>query len=207
MVGREGILSPPPGWLAELAALCRRHGALLIADEVFTGVGRTGSFWACQAEGVVPDLLCCGKALGGGVPVAALLGPHDLLAVWNAPGEARHTATFVAHPQACAALNAVLAIVDRERLVERAARLGAELGDRLRAQVDGPPVRGRGLAWAIEAPDASIATRWVAELLEQGVLALAGGPAGCVLQLTPPLVITEAQLDHALQVLGAVVSG
>jgi acetylornithine/succinyldiaminopimelate/putrescine aminotransferase len=197
LVGREGILPPPPGWLAELAGLCRRTGALLIADEVFTGVGRTGTFWACAAEGVAPDLVCCGKALGGGMPVAAVLGRREVLEAWAAPGEARHTATFVAHPLACAAVEAVLQVVDEERLVARAHQLGVWLAERLPASAGGHPVRGRGLAWAIEAPDAASASRWTDRLLDGGVVALAGGPEGRVLQVTPPLVVTEQQLEHA----------
>ncbi|HVS15427.1 MAG TPA: aspartate aminotransferase family protein [Thermoanaerobaculia bacterium] len=206
VIGREGILLPPAGWLAELADLCRRHGALLIADEVFTGIGRTGRFWACEEEGVTPDLLCCGKALGGGLPLAAVLASSELLAVWEGPGEARHTATFVAHPVACAAASAVLEVVDDERLVERARRLGGWLGERLRAAAKDQLVRGRGLAWAVEAPDAARAHRWVDGLLDRGVVALAGGPEGRVLQVTPPLVVTEGQLEHALAALAEVVA-
>ena len=206
IVGREGILLPPAGWLAELAELCRRHQVPLIVDEVFTGLGRTGVWWACAAESVVPDLLCCGKALAGGLPIAAVLARPELFEVWRSPGEARHTATFVAHPLACAAVPVVLSILDRERLVERAAALGERLGEALRGVAGARTVRGRGLAWAVVGRDREQATRWSAALLDRGFLALAGGPAGDVLQLTPPLTIAEAQLDAAIEALAAVLA-
>lgn len=123
MLGREGIVPPPAGWLAELAALARAHDALFVADEIFTGFGRTGADFAVTRHGVVPDLVCCGKALGGGLPIAAVLGRRELLAAWPAQGEAIHTGTFLAHPLACAAALETLAILAEERLAERAAQI------------------------------------------------------------------------------------
>lgn len=206
MVGREGIVPPPAGWLTELAALCRRHDALLIADEIFTGVGRTGTFWAGDVEGIRPDVLCCGKAIAGGLPIAAAIARREVFAAWETPGEARHTATFLAHPLACRAVTAVLQVVERERLVERAATLGRRLGERLHAAAAGREVRGRGMAWAVVGSEPQDATRWADALLERGVLALAGGAQGRVLQVTPPLTIAEAQLDHAIDELAAVLA-
>jgi 4-aminobutyrate aminotransferase-like enzyme len=204
VVGREGVLLPPPGWLAALAASCRRAGVPLIADEIFTGFGRTGTLFAVEAEGVRPDLLCCGKALGGGLPVAAVLGRRDLFRCWETEGEARHTATFLANPLACAAALAVLDVLEEERLPARAASLGAAVGERLaalrgRSAVIG--VRGCGLLWGIELASAALAKRWTAAARERGVLFLAGGPEGRVAQVVPPLTITEAQLGAALAVL------
>ncbi len=121
IVGREGVLIPPTGWLSGLAALCRKHGALLIADEIFTGFGRTGRLFAVDPEGVRPDVLCCGKALGGGLPIAAVIARRDLFRCWETPGEALHTATFLANPLACAAALAVLDILQEEDLPARAA--------------------------------------------------------------------------------------
>ncbi|HSF39398.1 MAG TPA: aspartate aminotransferase family protein, partial [Thermoanaerobaculia bacterium] len=114
IVGREGVLVPPAGWLPAVAEICRRHSVLLIADEIFTGFGRTGRIFAVEHEEVRPDLLCCGKALGGGLPVAAVLGRRDLFRCWETPGEARHTATFLANPVACAAALAALDVLEEE---------------------------------------------------------------------------------------------
>lgn len=205
IVGREGVLLPPPGWLAALADLCRQAGVLLIADEIFTGFGRTGTLFAVEAEGVRPDLLCCGKALGGGLPIAAVLGRRDLFRCWETPGEARHTATFLANPLACAAALAVLDILDEEDLAARAMRLGAWTGERLAALRNLSPavtaVRGRGLLWGIELATSGAAKAWVSAAQERGVLFLAGGPEGRVAQVVPPLTIPEEQLDSALGIL------
>jgi 4-aminobutyrate aminotransferase-like enzyme len=205
IVGREGILLPPPGWLPAVARLCREAGALLIADEIFTGFGRTGTLFACQAEGVQPDLLCCGKALGGGLPIGAVLARRNLFTVWRTAGEALHTSTFLANPIACAAALAVLDILDTRRLPARAARLGTRLARRL-AQWPGrhPRVlatRGRGLLWAVELRTRPAAAALVATARSRGLLLLAGGPAGTVVQLVPPLTISERQLIHALDLI------
>ncbi|HEX2644411.1 MAG TPA: aspartate aminotransferase family protein [Thermoanaerobaculia bacterium] len=206
IVGREGVLIPPDGWLAEVARLARAAGALLIADEIFTGFGRTGALFAVEAEGVRPDLLCCGKALGGGLPIAAVIGSRPLFRVWETAGEALHTATFLGHPLACAAALATLDILEEERLPERAARLGETLGARLAAWPGRFPdavtaVRGRGLLWGIELASRGLAHDWTAAVWRRGVLLLAGGPQGRVAQIVPPLTISEAQLDAALRIL------
>jgi 4-aminobutyrate aminotransferase-like enzyme len=205
IVGREGVLPPPPGWLAAVAALCRRAATPLAVDEIFTGFGRTGTLFAVDAEGVRPDLLCCGKALGGGLPIAAVVGRRSLLGCWETPGEARHTATFVANPLACAAALAVLDVLLEEDLPARAARLGEELGRRLAAWPQRFPavaaVRGRGLLWGVELASREAAKRWVEAALQRGVLLLAGGPEGKVAQLVPPLTIAEPQLAAALEIL------
>jgi acetylornithine/succinyldiaminopimelate/putrescine aminotransferase len=204
ILGREGIVLPPAGWLADLAALARRHRALLAVDEIFTGFGRSGRLFAVEHEGVRPDLLCCGKALGGGMPIAAVVARRDLLANWATSGEALHTATFVAHPAACSAALAVLEALRRERLPQRAARLGAALGKRLAPLAEHPgvrAVRGRGLLWAIEVEDAPTAAAVSEGALRAGVILLAGGPEGRVLQIAPPLVITERQLAVAVDAL------
>ncbi|HEV3458492.1 MAG TPA: aspartate aminotransferase family protein [Thermoanaerobaculia bacterium] len=205
IVGREGVLPPPPGWLAAVAGLCRQAGALLVADEIFTGFGRTGWLFAVEGEGVRPDLLCCGKALGGGLPIAAVLARRPLFRVWSTRGEALRTSTFLANPVACAAAMAVLDVLEQERLPARAARLGAGLGARLagwperfQAVAD---VRGRGLLWGIELRSRQAAAAWVAAARRRGVLILAGGPDGKVAQLVPPLSIADAQLTGALDLL------
>lgn len=198
VVGREGVIFPPPGWLAELSRLCQEKGTLLIADEVFTGFGRTGRLFAVEHEGVRPDLLCCGKALGGGMPIAAVLGRRDLFRCWATEGEALHTATFVANPVACAAALAALDVIEQEDLPARAAWLGEWVGERLS---EWPGVRGRGLLWGVELPTAEAARKWTAAALERGVILLAGGPEGRVAQIVPPLTIPEEMLRRALEIL------
>jgi 4-aminobutyrate aminotransferase-like enzyme len=205
IVGREGVLIPPAGWLAGLAESCRRHGALLIADEIFTGFGRTGRLFAVEQEGVRPDVLCCGKALGGGLPIAAVIARRELFRSWDSPGEARHTATFLANPLSCAAALATLDILQEEGLPARAVRLGEELGERLATWPDRFPaveeVRGRGLLWGIQFRTAEAAKVWMLEAWSRGVLLLAGGPEGRVAQLVPPLTIREEQLAAAVGIL------
>jgi 4-aminobutyrate aminotransferase-like enzyme len=200
IVGREGILVPPPGWLAEVAESCRRHGALLIADEIFTGFGRTGRLFAVEHDGVRPDILCCGKALGGGMPIAAVLARRDLFRVWETKKEALHTATFVANPVACAAALAALSVIEDEDLPARAARMGEWVGKRL-ASWPVAAVRGRGLVWGVEMETAETARIWTGKALERGVLLLAGGPEGKVAQIVPPLTIEEDLLEKALDIL------
>ncbi len=205
IVGREGVLVPPAGWLPALAEACQSVGALLIADEVFTGFGRTGTLFAVEADGVRPDLLCCGKALGGGLPIAAVIARRDLFRCWETPGEARHTATFVANPLACAAALAVLDILEEEDLTTRAVRLGAGVAERLAGWRERFPavsdVRGRGLLWGVELASKDLAKRLTSEALARGLLLLAGGPEGRVAQIVPPLLIPEPLLDAALTIL------
>jgi 4-aminobutyrate aminotransferase-like enzyme len=205
VVGREGVLVPPPGWLAELAAAARAAGALLVVDEIFTGFGRTGPRFAVDRDGVRPDLLCLGKALGGGLPIAAVVGRREVMEVWRTAGEALHTATFLAHPLACAAALATLDVLEEERLVARARALGDTLGPRLAALAGGRAAvvatRGVGALWALELASAGIARRLVDACRARGVLVLAGGPEGRVVALAPPLVLTDAQLAASLAAL------
>ena len=205
IVGREGVLVPPTGWLPAVAEICRRGSVLLIVDEIFTGFGRTGRTFAVEHEEIRPDLLCCGKALGGGLPIAAVLARRDLFRCWETPGEARHTATFLANPLACAAALAALDILEEKNLPARAARQGENLGARLRTWPDRFPaveeVRGRGLLWGIQLRSQDLAKEWAGKAWERGVLLLAGGPEGRVAQIVPPLTITEEQLRVAVEIL------
>jgi 4-aminobutyrate aminotransferase-like enzyme len=211
IVGREGVLLPPLGWLAAVTAACRRHHVPLIADEIFTGLGRTGRLWAVDHDAVRPDLLCCGKALGGGLPIAAVVGRRDLMAAWQTPGEALHTSTFVANPVACAAALAVLDVLEEEKLTERARSLGDEVvRPRLSTWPESFPivreVRGTGLLWGVELATREAAKTLVENALGQGVLLLAGGPEGRVAQIVPPLTITRRQLAAALDLLASVLA-
>jgi acetylornithine/succinyldiaminopimelate/putrescine aminotransferase len=206
--GRAGVVLPPPGWLAALARLARRHGALLVADEILTGGGRTGPLFACTAEGVEPDLLCCGKALGGGLPLAAVVGRAEVLAAWPAAGEALHTATFLAHPLACAAALAALRELRSPAFARRATRLAGDLAAAAQALGRAPGVvatRGRGLLWGVELATPGAAVAWSRALAGRGVMALPAGEDGRVLELLPPAVLTRRQLAAAVAALTATV--
>lgn len=209
IVGREGVLIPPEGWLASLRDAAREVGAVLAIDEIFTGFGRTGRMFACEHDGVEPDLLCCGKALGGGLPIGAVVGRRDLMAAWDDPGEARHTATFVAHPLACAAALAVLDLIDPP-LLDRVVATGRHLARRVETWPGRfeavRSVRGRGMLFGIDLRDRATAGRAMIEARRRGVLWLAGGPEGRTAQLVPPLVATTADLDEALDRLEATLS-
>lgn len=203
IAGREGVLYPRSGWLQMLSHVCRDHDVVLIADEILTGFGRTGSLFAVQAEDIQPDLICCGKALAGGLPIGAVLGGRSLMASWEVEGEALHTATFLANPLSCAAALAVLGILEEEGLIDRAAALGETVGSRLRQWESSPQVaqiRGRGLLWGIEM-EGGLAATIAAKALRRGVLVLPSGPEGRVLQICPPLTIARSQLDESLSIL------
>lgn len=203
IVGREGVLVPPAGWLSGLASLCRGAGALLILDEILTGFARTGRTFACDHEAVRPDLLCCGKALGGGLPIAAVVGRAAVMDAWRTGGEALHTGTFVAHPLACAAALVTLEVLVEERLAARAGELGESLVTVLAPAVPpGVVLRGRGALWGLELPTAAAAARLVARLRQRGLLLLCGGPSGTVVELLPPLVLGDEQLAFALAAIG-----
>lgn len=210
VIGREATRWPPDGWLAGLAAACRERNVVLAVDEIFTGFGRCGEWFVSAEAGIEPDLICCGKALGGGLPIAAVLGEKEIMASWETEGEARHTATFVAHPLACAAALATLDAIENEGLVERAQEMGRRLGHRLEpleqhhSVVD---VRGKALLWGVDLDTPKRAAGLCRHLLERGVIALSGGAAtGTVLQIAPPLVVTEGQLDYAADSLVEAVS-
>ncbi|MXX63394.1 MAG: aspartate aminotransferase family protein [Holophagales bacterium] len=209
VIGREATRWPPPGWLPALGELCRRHEVVLAVDEIFTGFGRCGAWFVCREAGLEPDLVCCGKALGGGLPIAAVLGRKEVMDAWRSEGEARHTATFVAHPLACAAAVATLEVIESEDLVDRALTVGNRFGQALESLKTRPGVidiRGQGLLRAIELDSPIRAQALSRNLLHRGLIALAGGASGTVLQLSPPLVITEQQLDHAVAVLHEVLA-
>ncbi|MDF2712608.1 MAG: ornithine--oxo-acid transaminase, partial [Nonomuraea muscovyensis] len=195
--GEAGVLVPPDGYLTQVRELCTAEGILMIADEIQSGLGRTGETFACDHEGVVPDMYVLGKALGGGVvPVSAIAANTDVLGVIK-PGQ--HGSTFGGNPLACAVGNAVIEILNTGEYQERAARLGEVLHARLREMVgEGVvTVRGRGL-WAGVDIDPSLATgREVSQaLMERGVLAK--DTHGSTIRLAPPIVISEEDLLWAV---------
>lgn len=200
--GRGGLVFPPPGFVAELRRVADEVGALLVADEVYTGLGRTGRWLACEHEGVVPDVVALGKALGGGLPLSACVGRAEVVRRWPASrGEALHTSTHLGNPVTCAAGLAVLRTLERDALVARSAEVGARFLARLREQLAPSSrvreVRGRGLLVAIELDAAPVARALVGDLLRSGWITLGEGPEGRTLALTPPLTISEPLLDAA----------
>jgi ornithine--oxo-acid transaminase len=194
--GEAGVRIPPAGYLAGARRLCRERGALLCLDEVQTGLGRTGRWFAWQHEEARPDLLVLGKALSGGVyPVSCLCADADVMDVFG-PGS--HGSTYGGNPLAAAACVAALAVIEEERLPERAAALGASALARLRAGLRAPgiaDVRGRGLMMAVEYRQ-PVAARAVRALAAAGILAK--DTRGRVVRLMPPLVVGEDVLAQAL---------
>jgi ornithine--oxo-acid transaminase len=201
--GEAGVVVPPPGYLAAVRELCTAHGALMIADEIQSGLGRTGATFACEHEGVRPDMYLLGKALGGGiVPVSAVVSSRAVLGVFQ-PGQ--HGSTFGGNPLACAVGREVIALLATGEYQERSAKLGAHLHDRLSALPGDvvAQVRGRGLWAGIEFT--SLSGRVACErLAAHGVLAK--DTHGTAIRLAPPLMISEPDLDWGLDQLEAVVS-
>jgi 4-aminobutyrate aminotransferase-like enzyme len=216
---RGGINVPPPEFLPLLRELCDEHGALLILDEIYTGFGRTGKWFACEHSGVVPDLICLGKALTGGFPLSACVGRAELMdAAWPAStGEAVHTSTFLGHPVGCAMALAQIKEIERLKLPEHSAGLGkfllAELASiknsKLKTQNS---ARGLGLMAGIELaspagkPATATALAAIKRLLHRGYIFLPEGEHANVISFTPPLTITKAQLTRAVHALQKVLA-
>lgn len=204
--GEGGVLPAPPSFLEGLRELTQRHGALLMIDEIQTGVGRTGRFLGIHHHKVQPDAISMAKALGGGVPIGAMLCREELAGALP-PGS--HGSTFGGNPLASSVGLAVLAEVEAQGLVAHAATLGAYLHERLSdLQARLPSVvaaRGQGLLQALVLADSIDARSVVTELREAGVLVTVAGAQA--LRISPPLIITKEQLDEGLAILQAVLEG
>jgi len=207
--GEAGFIVPPPGYLSGVREFTRAHGILLIADEIQTGMARTGDMFACDHEGVVPDLITTAKALGGGLPISALTGRAELMDTVPAGGLG---GTYAGNPLACAAALGVLEAIERDKLVERARHIESMTMPRLAALKDANgvvgDVRGRGAMLALEFvtpgtkdPAPGIAAAVAARCHSAGVFVLVCGTYGNVIRLLPPLVIEDALLNDALTVL------
>lgn len=202
--GEGGVVLPPDGYLRQVAALCREHGALFVLDEVQTGMGRLGTWWGADAEGVVPDVLLAGKALGGGiVPVSAAIASREVFAPFDKDPYI-HTGTFSGAPLLMAAVCGAVRAVQEEDLVTRAAALGAGLLPRL-AEIAArniphlcAEVRGRGLLIGVELVEAGLAGELLIELFHHGVVANHSMNGSTVVRFTPPAVLTDADVDHLL---------
>lgn len=199
--GENGVVVPPDGYLREVRAACDRAGALLILDEVQTGMGRTGTMWACEREGVVPDILTASKGLGGGVaPLGAFIArPHLWTSLTEHPY--MHTTTF-GNRLGWAASVATIRVIQEEGLLPRATAIGDRLMAGLRAAAAAAPgvvteVRGRGCLVGVEFADPDVAFLVLAGMAQRRVLAFHGINRPEVIRFAPPLVATDAQVDRA----------
>jgi 4-aminobutyrate aminotransferase / (S)-3-amino-2-methylpropionate transaminase / 5-aminovalerate transaminase len=215
IAGEGGFIVPEPGWLAGLAAWCKDNGVVLIADEVQTGIARTGAWFASEHEGVVPDIVTTAKGLGGGLPIGGITARADLVDLVHAGGLG---GTFGGNPLSCAAALAAIATIREDGLVERAQHIGETMRPRLHALASAYPsigdVRGRGAMNAIElvgpdgiTPDVDLTKAVAAACHAEGVLVLTAGSYGNVLRFLPPLVISDDQLDDGLSVLEKAFAG
>ena len=200
--GEGGVVVPPEGYLRAAADICARHNVLFIADEIQTGLGRTGALFACDHEGVRPDIITIGKALSGGFyPVSAVLADHEVLGLFR-PGD--HGSTFGGNPLGSAVARAALDVLVDENLVERSRELGAYFKGRLeRIESDViKEVRGKGLFIGVELTVP--ARRFCEALAERGILCKETHKT--VMRFAPPLVITKAEIDWALVHIEAVLT-
>jgi ornithine--oxo-acid transaminase len=200
--GEAGVIVPPAGFLTQVRELCTQWGALMIADEIQSGLGRTGTTFACEHEDVVPDMYVLGKALGGGiVPVSAVVSSGAVLGVFK-PGQ--HGSTFGGNPLGCAIAREVIAMLSTGEFQEQSAKLGTHMHDRLAALPASAvrDVRGRGLWAGVEFT--TLGGRDVSErLMAAGVLAK--DTHGTTIRLAPPLMISQDDLDWAIDQLDAIV--
>ncbi|GAA4233252.1 4-aminobutyrate--2-oxoglutarate transaminase [Actinomadura meridiana] len=213
--GEGGFIEPAPGFLPALAEFCRANGILFIADEVQTGFARTGDLFACEHEGVVPDLVATAKGIADGLPLAAVTGRADIMDKVHGGGLG---GTYGGNPLACEAALAVLEEIEEGKLTERARRIGEIMLPRLRALSGEYPaigdVRGRGAMIAIELvrpgtkdPDPELTATIARRCHERGLLVLTAGTYGNVLRFLPPLVISEPLLTEGLAVLEQAFAG
>ncbi|WP_433463231.1 4-aminobutyrate--2-oxoglutarate transaminase [Spirillospora sp. CA-128828] len=213
--GEGGFIDPAPGFLPALAEFARANGILFIADEVQTGFARTGDLFACEHEGIVPDIVATAKGIAGGLPLAAVTGRADIMDKVHGGGLG---GTYGGNPLACEAALAVLEEIEDGKLTERARRIGEIMLPRLRDLAGRHPaigdVRGRGAMIAIELvregtkePDSELTARIARRCHENGLLVLTTGTYGNVLRFLPPLVIPEELLTEGLDVLEAAFAG
>jgi len=215
VMGEGGFIMPPQEYYPILVAICRKHGVLVIADEVQTGFGRTGRMWASEHWGIEPDILVASKSIAAGLPLASVTGRAEIM---DAPMEGSLGGTFGGNPLACAAALAVIETIEKQDLAGRAAKIGEKVRDRFEALWKRCPsvgnVRGVGAMRAIEfvkdratkEPARELVNRVVRLCYERGLIVLGAGTYGNVIRTLMPLVITEDQLEEGLEVLeGAII--
>jgi 4-aminobutyrate aminotransferase len=203
--GEGGYIVPPPEYLPMLQELCKRHGILLVADEIQTGFGRTGKMFACEHWGIEPDILCAAKGIASGMPLGAMIAREEI-STWS---RSTHGSTFGGNPVACAAALATIAVIE-EGLVANAADVGAYLKEKLTGLKAKYPVisdvRGLGLMIGVEfakadgsdAPDAQLRDRIMRTSFEKGLLLLSCGES--TLRFCPPLIVKKDEADRALAI-------
>jgi 4-aminobutyrate aminotransferase-like enzyme len=211
VLGAAGVIVPPPGYWEQIADACRDNGVLLVADEVLTGGGRTGSFLACESLGIDPDIAVMSKGMANGFPFAVLAGRGGLLRAPEAAGAGSYASTYASNPLGIAAARATLEIVERDRLVERVGVLGELLDERLGALHSRfenlGQVRGLGLLYGLEfvtdrqsrTPAPEIARAVYSAALDLGLRTAIGGH---IIRLAPPFTLDEALLDEGVKLLG-----
>jgi len=213
--GHEGWIVPPKEFLPRIRKICSENNILMVLDEIITGFGRTGKMFCFQHYGITPDILVCGKGMASGFPISAVVSTDEIMGAWE---PFQHTSTFSANPLGCAAGVASLSVIQEERLVERSAKLGDrflkalhEMEERYRLVGD---VRGMGLMVGVELvkdketkePAPKETGEVIGRALKKGVfLQRPGGRFENVLKISPPLVITEEQLDFGVQTLDEVI--
>ncbi|HYD09323.1 MAG TPA: aminotransferase class III-fold pyridoxal phosphate-dependent enzyme [Acidimicrobiales bacterium] len=196
VLGEGGYRMPPAGWLGSLREWCDRTGALLVFDEVQSGMGRTGRWFAAETYGVTPDVLLFAKGIASGMPLAGIIASRSLMERWPTGA---HGTTFGGNPVSCAAALATIEVIESEGLLERA----RVLGERAVAALSAFEVRGIGLMIAVELPTKEAAQVVVDRCFDAGMLVLTCGPESNVLRLIPPLTITDEELDLAVHILSA----
>ncbi|MFP6684203.1 MAG: aspartate aminotransferase family protein [Polyangiaceae bacterium] len=200
ILGRGGCVVPQKNFLRQLAAQARASGALLIADEIWTGLGRTGTLVRSADEGAHADIVCFGKGLGGGLSLSACVAPAAIMGAWAQGGQVVHSSTHAGHPLSCATALATLETLEREQLVRRSREVGSRFVATLQRELTGleavTEIRGEGLLIGIELSSATLTQRLVGELREAGFLVITGGVAGDTLTLSPALTIEEADLSR-----------
>ncbi len=212
VIGEGGYIVPPPTFLPRLREITAQHGILLIADEVQSGYGRTGRFFAMEHWGVAPDITVMAKGIASGLPLSGVIARRELIEAWP-PGT--HGGTYGGNVVSCAAALATLDVIEEEGLVENARERGAQFLAGLRKLAEGRPaigdVRGLGLMLALEfvkpnegdgrVPDADLSKRVIAAALERRLIVLSAGSYGNVMRIVPPLVTTADEVDVALSIL------
>jgi 4-aminobutyrate aminotransferase len=199
--GEGGYIVPPPDFLPRLAEICRRHGILLVADEIQTGFGRTGKMFACEHWGVEPDILCVAKGIASGLPIGAMIARSEI-STWKT---GNHGSTFGGNPVACAAALATIELV-KNGLTANAAEVGGYLKEKLLLLKSGHPairdVRGLGLMVGVEFPGAAPRDRAVRDAFENGLLLLGCGES--TIRFCPPLIVTKNEVDVAVEIFDTV---
>lgn len=205
ILGRGGCVVPPAGFLAQLCEVAHRHGALVIADEIWTGLGRSGAMVRSTADGAAADILCFGKGLGGGLPISACVAADEVMQAWTKSAEVVHTSTHAGLPLACATATATLDAIRFKQLVPRAREAGGRFLELLRGELAGAPgfveACGAGMMIGVELSDGRLATAVARAMLREGYVVLGGGVRGETLTFTPALTIDEELLTPVARTL------